>query len=69
MNVSKRERNVAERRPGIESITGRAAVTAKDAPGAARGYHTPELHVVGQAADLVQGGGGNYADNNRARQY
>lgn len=35
----------------------------------ARVYQTPDLLVVGKAVELVQGGGGNYADNNRSRQY
>ena len=32
-------------------------------------YHAPELFPVGKAIDLVQGGSGNFADNNRGRQY
>jgi hypothetical protein len=54
---------------GVERATARATETTKDAWGGARAYQAPELHVVGKAGELVQGGGGNYADNNRARQY
>jgi hypothetical protein len=46
-----------------------ASEAKKDAQRTSRVYHTPQLHVVGSATELVQGGGGSYADNNRARQY
>jgi hypothetical protein len=54
---------------GVEHAGARAPEAAKDARGAARAYEAPELHVIGKAGELVQGGGGNYADNNRSRQY
>jgi hypothetical protein len=53
----------------IDNAVAGAAKMKKDAQDAPRVYRAPELHVVGKAGELVQGGGGNWADNNRARQY
>jgi hypothetical protein len=64
MNNPINERGVLIVRPVAD-----AAVAGAEVRGLANVYHLPELHVVGQAAELVQGGGGSYADNNRARQY
>lgn len=46
-----------------------AHVEKPETPRDNEGYTAPKLHVIGKAGDLVQGGGGNTADNNRARQY
>jgi hypothetical protein len=54
----------------IQVASGEATEPRQDGPASARAYHTPELHVVGEAAELVQGGGGgNYLDANRSRYY
>ena len=57
----------------VESRNATTCVEGAKAPQAGRveprAYHAPELHDVGKAVELVQGGGGNYADNNRSRQY
>ena len=53
---------------GVENAVVKPA-EKNDASDAPRAYRAPELVVVGKAVELVQGGGGNYADNNRARQY
>jgi hypothetical protein len=45
------------------------AATAEEKMRVNRAYSSPELHDAGKAGDLVQGGGGNVADNNRSRQY
>jgi hypothetical protein len=47
-----------------------AAEKQEDSAKAQSTYRAPELHDVGKAADLVQGGGGgNYLDANRSRYY
>ncbi len=44
--------------------------TRQDSLVSPRAYHTPELHDVGKAVELVQGGGGgNYSDANRTRYW
>ena len=53
----------------MEHPARQANQAAKETQGVPHAYHAPELHDVGKAVELVQGGGGNYADNNRARQY
>jgi hypothetical protein len=54
----------------INPTTQRAgAQTTPDARPGSGAYQAPQLLVVGKAAELVQGGGGSYADNSRARQY
>ncbi len=53
----------------VENAFAGTAERKQDAPDAPRVYRAPVLHVVGKAVELVQGGGGNVADNNRARQY
>jgi hypothetical protein len=55
-----------ERAEGAAATAGEARTEVRSG---AREYQTPELFVVGKAIELVQGGGGNYADNNRSRQY
>jgi hypothetical protein len=52
-----------------ETSFAKANEGAKETPAMSRGYQAPELHDVGTAVELVQVGGGSYADNNRARQY
>lgn len=48
----------------------KATETRQEREVSLREYHTPELHDVGKAAELVQGGGGgNYLDANRSRYY
>jgi hypothetical protein len=51
-------------------VAAKATEKRQDSQVSARAYRTPELHDVGKAADLVQGGGGgNYLDANRTRYY
>jgi hypothetical protein len=59
----------AKNKLNLDRDASKPAEKAKAAPGRDRAYEAPTLHVVGRAGELVQGGGGNYADNNRARQY
>lgn len=48
----------------------KATETRPDSKVAPRAYQAPELHDVGKAVELVQGGGGgNYLDANRSRYY
>jgi hypothetical protein len=55
---------------GIQVAAVKATEKRQDSQVSARAYRTPELHDVGKAADLVQGGGGgNYLDANRSRYY
>jgi hypothetical protein len=53
----------------VQTVVARSNETAEKTPGVSHAYRAPALHVVGKAGELVQGGGGSYADNNRARQY
>jgi hypothetical protein len=53
----------------VETAVAQAKEPAKATQGHSRAYHAPQLHDAGKATELVQGGGGNTADNNRARQY
>jgi hypothetical protein len=54
----------------VETTSLKANEPAKEMPGKAHGYQAPELHDVGKAVELVQGGGGgNYLDANRSRYY
>jgi hypothetical protein len=55
-NESKVETTVAQVKKPVKSAQDRA-------------YKAPELLAIGKAVELVQGGGGNSADNNRNLQY
>jgi hypothetical protein len=59
-----------ERKLGSPVASVEGTETRQDNSVSPRMYHTPELHDVGKAVELVQGGGGgNYLDANRSRYY
>jgi len=43
----------------VETVVAQSKETARETPGASSAYHAPELHVVGEAGELVQGNFGN----------
>jgi hypothetical protein len=50
----------------VEAVVAQATEPAKEIKGASQGYQAPEMHVVGQAGDLVQG---NFGYTGRDGQY
>jgi hypothetical protein len=55
---------------GMQDASVAVAEARQDGQVSSREYRTPELHEVGSATELVQGGGGgNYLDANRTRYY
>jgi hypothetical protein len=54
----------------VETPSVKPTETRQDSQVASRAYHAPQLHDIGKAGELVQGGGGgNYLDANRSRYY